>query len=844
METVLPDWNFSHYRVLRKLGSGGMGTVYLAEDLQLNRKVAVKVLNNEMASDPERLRRFEQEARAASSLNHPNILTVFEFVSENGVYCLITELVEGRTLRDVIKTGELTIPEALAVAEQIAFALSAAHSVGIIHRDLKPENILVRDDGIVKVVDFGLAKLIESARVESDEEAETRALVQTNPGAVMGTAAYMSPEQARGKNADARSDIWSLGAVLYEMISGRMPFTGDSANEVIASILKSEPEPIAQYVPDIPHDLEKLVGKTLRKNRDERYQNTKDLWLDLRDLRQELEYNAKLEHSAVPNRTEPNTGAGTQMQAGTSTAGGLIAATDPSAQTISSGPHHISSAEYLVSEIKQHRRGFLAVAAVLVFLLAGGIGWWYLRSGPAGAGGINSVAVLPFENGSGDPNMDYLSDGLSESLIDKLSQLPELKVIARTSSFKYRGPNIDIQDVAQKLGVQAIIMGKVVRQGDQLTVRVEMIDAQNNTQLWGEQYNRKAADALALQQDIAQAVSDKLRVRLSGAQQQTLAKVGTNNPQAYELFLKGKFLHERGGLENRKKANQYFEQAVAADPQYALAYAYLSDSYSIMAGNSSVDPKEYAPKAEAAARKALQLDENLPDAHDALASVYLHQWKWNEMRRELERAIELNPNYVDARRSYAFYLTLMGRHDEGVAEAKRALDLDPVSLASLARVALCLHYADQHDEAIQTAKKVVELDPDHIFGYVVLGYSYASAGKPREAIKVHLEMQRKDSHQGSSDLIFLGAAYAMAGERAKATEILDQLKSSKEYVSPGELPVLLVALGDYDGAFASFEKAFEAHDLQLMYLKVDPSFDPIRNDPRFIDLMRRVGLPQ
>jgi serine/threonine-protein kinase len=837
METLRPGSTVSHYRVLGELGSGGMGAVYLAEDTRLNRKAAIKVMLPEVAADPERLRRFEQEAQAASALNHPNIITVYEFAEEDGAHCLITEFVDGRTLREVIRSGELSTAAALGIAEQVAFALSAAHAAGIVHRDLKPENILIRRDGIVKVVDFGLAKLLEAPKVQSDGEAETRALVKTDPGSVMGTAAYMSPEQARGKEADARSDIWSLGVLIYEMISGRMAFEGENANEVIASILKSEPEPISQFVPDIPRELEKLIGKCLRKDREERFQNTKDLWLDLKDLRQELEYNAKLEHSTAPDRARTS-----GVAAGAATASGMVAATDPSAVPVSSATHQASSAEYVVSEIRQHKRGFFAVAGVLVLALAG-LGWWFLRSTPASteAGKITSLAVLPFENGSGSAEMDYLSDELPANLIDKLSQLPQLeKVIARTSSFKYRGPNVDVQDIAKKLGVQAIITGKVAKFGDQLSVRVELVDVSDNKQIWGEQYNRKATDALAVQQEIAKAIAEKLKLRLSGDQRQQLANTGTSDPRAYDLFLRGKVFDERGGKENRKKANQFFEQAIAVDPGYALAYAELSGSYSVMAGSSSVDPKDYIPKAEATARKALELDQNLPEGHRALATVYLHQWKWDDQRRELERAIELDPNSGGGHRAYAFYLTVMGRHDEAVAAAKRGLDLDPVAPNALARLGLCLHYARRNDEALEMAKKVVELDPDFAFGYTLLAYVYAAAGRHREAIDVYDNMRRKGFEMASSDNIYLGAEYAALGERAKALEILNQLKRGKEYVSPGDLPVLLVALGDHAAAIASFEKAFQEHDLQLLYLRIDPAFDPIRNDPRFVDLVRRV----
>lgn len=512
-------------------------------------------------------------------------------------------------------------------------------------------------------------------------------------------------------------------------------------------------------------------------------------------------------------------------------------------------PHTTAPTEsfpFPVADAKQSRAGgwklpVLVSLALLLLGAAGVIAYLYLEKPSNKA--IQSIAVLPFQNGSGSQDLEFLSDGLSAMLIDKLSQLPQLKVISRTSSFKFRDPNPDIQDIAAKLGVQAVVTGQVAKQGETLTVRVEMIDAKDNTQIWGEQFARKANDAVEIQQEIAQTVLQKLKIKLSSAQEQSLARVGTTNPDAYELFLQGKVFHDRGGIENRKKANQYFEQAIAKDPNYALPYAYLSRSYLIMAGNGVGDPKEFDPKAEAAAQQALRLDPTQAEAHLAMASVYLHQWKWDNARGAIERAIEFSPNSERAYQSLAFYHSIHGRHVEAVAEARRALELDPVSLGSLDRVALTLCYARQFDESIETAKKVIELDPKHGYAYTVLGYSYAGAGRFREAINTHIESAKIDAPL-PSDKIFLGAAYANAGERAKAIEILNELRSTREYVSPGELPVLLVALGDKEAAFASLEGAYEAHDLQLLYLKADPAFDPLRDDPRFADLLRRIGLPQ
>ena len=639
------DSRIGHYRVISKIGSGGMGEVFLAEDARLNRKVALKVLPETVAEDKDRLRRFEQEARAASALNHPNILTIYEFGFENERHFLAAELVEGDTLREAINGGELSLADALVVAEQTAFALAAAHAAGIIHRDLKPENLMIRRDRIVKVLDFGLAKLVEKKEIVSEAEAETRALVKTSPGIVMGTAAYMSPEQVRGKETDARTDVWSLGVVLFEMVSGRLPFAGKTTSDMIASILKSEPSMLSHIVPDVPPELEKIVGKCLRKNRDERFQNVMDLQIDLKDLQRDLEFQAKLERSVAPNKNHLKLADETRATEilevdKTADAGKAVSTKD----RILSPHHQPSSAEYIAGEIKNNKRGVFAALAVLL-AAALGLGWWFYanRSASSNDKAINSIAVLPFVNGSNDAGLDYLSDGLSESVIDRLSQLPQLKVIARSSSFKYRGENIDIQDVANKLGVQAIVTGRITQRGDNLSIRVEMVNALENRQLWSEQYNRKTADAFAVQQEVAQTVSEQLNLKLSGAQEQKLAKRDTVNPQAYDLVLKGIFQIGKGGTDNIKKASEYFQQAIAIDPNYALAYVRLAGTYRGLVGHSLLDPKEFLPKANAATRKALELDPNLPEAHLSMGVQYLFDWNWAAAETEIQTRYRIKP---------------------------------------------------------------------------------------------------------------------------------------------------------------------------------------------------------
>jgi TolB-like protein/Tfp pilus assembly protein PilF len=481
--------------------------------------------------------------------------------------------------------------------------------------------------------------------------------------------------------------------------------------------------------------------------------------------------------------------------------------------------------------------GIAVVAAIAIF-----IGYRFIGSSAGlNSSQIESVAVLPFENGSGDPNLDYLSDGLSESLIDKLSELPQLKVIARSSSFKYRSAGVDLQDVANKLGVRAIVTGKVARIGDNLNVRVEMIDAAENRQMWSEEYNRKAADLISIKQEIAQAASDKMRLKLSGSQEQQLAKRETVNPQAYELLLKGRYAFSGSGTDRLRKAIDYFEKAIAVDPNYALAHAELSLKYYILTGGSAADPKVYLPKAEAEARKALALDDSLAEAHLAISRIHVANWRWQEGEAERKRAIDLDPNNALAHDLYAQLLALLGRFDESIAQGRRARELDPLSAFTAANLAFRLYFARRYEESIAESKKTLELDPNSDFGHNMLGYAYSANGQFKEAIDAY-EKAIRLGDESTSIQVYLGAAYAGAGDLEKARAILRQLQTTKEYVSPGELAALYAALGDKEAAFASLNKAYDEHDLQLQFLKVDPSYDPLRDDPRYRELMKKVGL--
>jgi eukaryotic-like serine/threonine-protein kinase len=804
-----------------------MGEVYLAHDSRLRRQVAIKLLPAEFTENKDRLSRFEREAYAASSLNHPNILTIYEIGAEQGHHFIATEYVEGESLRQRLSRSPMELKETLAIVSQVADALAAAHEAGIVHRDIKPENVMLRRDGYVKVLDFGLAKLAnESSKPEVEPEASTMTRVlKTDPGVVMGTASYMSPEQARASEVDARTDIWSLGVVLYEMVSGRLPFEGGTTTDVLATILHREPPSLLLYSRDVPVELERIVEKALTKKREERYQLARELSLDLKRLKQRVELDAELERSVTPE---------TQLHRSVApTAINPVAASTAEAHVA----HTVSSAEYVVGEIKRHKLAALLIVAVIVLGLAGLVGYYKLSGSRSGS--ITSIAVLPFANAGGDANVDVLSDGISESLIDKLSQLPGMKVIARSSAFKYKGKDVDPQDAGNALGVEVILTGRVVQRGDQLQVRAELINARDKTQLWGEQYSRSITDVQAVQEEIARAVSDKLRVHLTGAQEQQLSKRATTNPEAYQLYL--------NGVYNRRKsvmaptAIDYFNKAVELDPNFGLAWAAMAEAYVFTSSTGEIDPKEAVPKAKLAVKKALELDDSLAEAHVSQALLMMNDWDWSDADREFKRAFDLNPNLAEAHLSYANLLSRLGRHDEAVAEVRRAQQIDPLDLRMRVGEPVALFFARRYDEALQKLDSLLKLAPENESAVIFRAYTYDAAGKYNEAIADYQKFVSLGDTTSSTQC-YLGYALAHAGRKSEAQAILEKLKTTKEYVSPAELAVLYAGLGDKEGAIASLEKAYVAHDLQMQYLNIDPHYDSLRSDPRFVELIKKVGL--
>jgi serine/threonine protein kinase/tetratricopeptide (TPR) repeat protein len=822
----------SHYRVIETLGKGGMGEVFLAEDTKHHdRKVALKLLPADMTEDETRLRRFRQEARAILALNHPNILTIYEIGEEQSLYFIATEFIDGVTLRTHLARNHMETEKALDVAIQVAAALDAAHTAGIVHRDIKPENIMLRTDGYVKVLDFGLAKLSEKlteSETGHDPEAVTVPLSDTNPGAVIGTTGYMSPEQARGLMVDARTDIFSFGVVLYEMVAGRAPFGGETKNDIIVSLLNRDPLPLARFAPNAPPELQRIVTKALSKDKEERYQTVKDMLIDLRGLKRDLEFTTRLERSADPGFS----GSGGTRLSGHSTFDPVHYSrtdeTQPTRSTTSTGS---------VIEKVNRNRTVLALS-LLALVLALGLGVLYFtKRGRT----INSVAILPFVNGSHNPNTEYLSDGLTESIISSLSQLPNLKVMSRSAVFRYKGQNIDAQEVGRKLGVGAVLMGTVDQIGDSLVIKTELIDVSDGSQLWGEQYNRKISDLITVQQEIAWKISKRLRLRLTGEDEKRITKHYTENTEAYQLYLKGRYFWNKRDKESLNNGIRSFQDAIKIDPGYALAYSGMADSYALLADIGAVAPNEAMPRAKAAAERAIELDPELAEGYTSSGFVKLsYDWDWPAAERDFKRALELNPNYATAHQWYASYLLQMGRYDDATEEIKRAQQLDPLSLIINANKGYYLYFARQYDAAIEQYRKTLEIDPNFGVGRYYLAQAYVQKKMYGEAIA---EFQKLISTPGDDleTAAALGYAYAQSGRRADAQKFLTEIieLSKSRYVSPLYIATIYTGLGERDQAIEWLYKAYDARHPGLVLLKVDPMFDSLRGDARFQELLRR-----
>src|SRR5215471_17847312 len=815
-----------HYEIRSQLGTGGMGEVYLAEDTRLQRSVALKILPTDLAASRDRMRRFKQEATAAAKLNHPNIAHVYEIGEGDGVNFIAMEYVDGATLREKIHHEQTELRKLLRYLQQVAEGLAKAHTAGIVHRDLKPDNVMITRDGYAKILDFGLAKLTEQTGPKNSEpgqEEAPTAVMQpplSRPGSVMGTVGYMSPEQAQGKRVDHRSDIFSFGCILYEAATGQRAFESESTIDTLHKIVHAPVRLVKDVNPAAPADLTRIVRRCLAKDPDERYQWIKDAAIELRDVRRELEGAEELDTTVPPGSV------GSTISS--ETAGGATA----------SGAH-VSTA---TASIKQHKLATVIVLAALVLAAAGLAA--YLHA-PNTEVAIDSIAVLPFVNQNRDPDTEYLSDGLTESIINSLTQLSSLRVSPRSTVFQYKGKDTDPLKVGHDLGVRAVVTGRMMQRGDSLIVGAELLDVRDNKQVWGEQYNRKLADALAVQQEISREISERLRTKLSGEEQRQLTRRDTSNPEAYSFYLKGRYYWNKRTAENISKAMEQFQQAADKDPTFALAYVGLADCYIVAEEYSGTPASETIPKAIAFAQRALQLDGSLPEAHTSLAFAYHQQWQWEEAEAEFKHSIELNPNYATAHHWYSLHLNDTGRFDEALTEIKRAQQLDPVSVIIALNLAQAYINQGNFDAAIEQSKRLLDLDPNFPRGHETFGMVYLAQGHYAEAIAQLQQAVDLSARRDRRPLRTLGYAYAISGRRAEALAILKGLQEKYEghEASPIDLACIYAGLGDKDQAFAWLEKAFQDHSSRLGRTRWETGFESLRSDPRYADLMRRMGVP-
>ena len=739
----------SHYKILEKLGEGGMGVVYKAQDTKLDRVVALKFLPKHLLCEKEAKIRFEHEAKAASALNHTNITTIYEIDKAEDECFISMEYIEGQSIKKLIEEKTLSLKEILDIAVQVCEGLVIAHEKGIVHRDIKSDNIMVTSRGQVKIMDFGLAKLRGVSKV-------------TKTGSTLGTAAYMSPEQARGEEVDHRTDIWSLGIVLYEMITGQLPFKSEYEQAVVYAILNEEPKAMIELRSEIPPELEQIVKKALVKNSDSRYQNTGDILFDLK----------KFESS-------------------------------------------ISKAQFSSAKPQP------------------------------------SIAVLPFTNLSADKEQEYFCDGMAEEIINALTHVEGLRVVARTSAFSFRGEGRDIRDIGKKLNVRTLLEGSVRKAGNRVRITAQLINVSDGYHLWSEKYDRNIGDIccpediFAIQDEISLAIVEKLKVKLLGEEKVALVKRYTDDLEAYNSYLKGRYFWYKRTKEGILKGLEYFHQAIEKDPTYAVAYTGIADCYNMLGFFDYLSPKEAFPKAKAAAEKALEIDGTLAEAHSSLAEVktyYDHDWLGAE--REFQRALELNPSYSTAHQWYAEYLALMGRHDESIIMGKCALELDPLSPIVATNLAGFYWLARKYDEAIERYQKILEMEPDFMAAHLWLGLTYAEKGLYNEALA---EFQKGIELSGGHDSPFLGwlgRVYCWTGKKKQAEIVLESEieRSKKMYISPFGIAVIYLGLGQNEQAFEWLEKAYEEKDHWMAALKVYSMFDSVRSDPRFTSLLKKMGL--
>jgi len=807
--TLAPCTHLGPYEILAPLGAGGMGEVYRARDTRLDREVAIKVLPQHLADDPDSRQRFEREAKVLAALSHPNILAIFDVGSENGVSFVVMELLPGETLRSRILQRRPRWPQALQMAIEIAEGLSAAHSRGIVHRDLKPDNIFLTQDEHVKILDFGLARWHRDIDT-AETDFETNAGPATATGMVMGTAPYMSPEQLKGLHVDTRSDIFSFGCVLQEMITGQSPFSRSTRAEVISAILKEDPPSLMEFDAAIPAELDETVKHCLNKEPNQRFQSAVDLAFHLRQI---------LGSVSLPKSTTQAVGRDAR----------------PAGKSVKA----------------------IAAAIVLLLMSASAFYWNGSRKANVAHHEFKSVAVLPLQNFSADPEQQYFVDGMTEAVIADLAKIKAMKVISRTSVMPYKNSKKSLREIAKELQADAVIEGSVMRSADRVRITVQLIDASSDQHLWAESYERDLKNVIALQGEIAQAVAQQVRVVITPQEQARLVKERPVDPEVYELYLKGRHIMTRGGLEDVSMAIECFQAGIAKDPNNALLYTGLADAYIHKMSDVHESPVEATAKSRAAATKALELDESLAEAHTSLASIKLfYDWDWAGAENELKRAMELDPGYSLTYRVYGGYLTMVGRYSEARPYFEKARELDPLYERNYIAEGYTDFMAHKYDQAIEQYRKGLEVEPDPM-AYFGLVLSLAERGDSAIAISE----AEKSTKLNNSPLLLtsLASAYARAGRRADALRVLRRLELiSKQqgpapawhvggaqypYVCPYEVAGVHAQLGDKDRAFEWLGKAYRSHSC-MYWLRQDPRFDSLRSDPRFQELLTKIKFPE